>query len=368
MERGRGVLRMPQIKTAQQLAASRRLSSLAWFFIAGIFALFAQQFAERASGLFLQSPSAGPLAAMVSRLLYAVLLITGFAAMGIVGQRQAKPVPAMGLPRRPGFRREWALGTALGWAAMVACVVPVALAGDLLVTYGSPDLHALNGTLLALGTLLLAALADELVFRGYPFQRLLEAANPVLATIAMTLLFTIGHGVGPGTTAGGTVSTLLLGFVLAMAYLRTRALWVGWGLHFAWNASMAVLFGLPIAGLTGFSPIISTYTTGPAWLTGGGYGPEGSAVAVLVLLLLLIVLARATRNLRHRWALPEIVAGGFPVDIDAAATKQHEAAMGRQPGPGAAALPAGQPLVQIAPLAAPNPSPSPNLPAPTQNE
>lgn len=338
---------MPRLRSEHQLAASRRLRAFAWFFIAIIFALFAQQFADRASIILFN----GPLAALGARLIYVLLLFAGFAAMGIVGQRQTSPVAQMGLPKRPGFSREWALGAAFGWAAMVACLLPVVLVGDLLVTSSGLTLETLGGTLLALATLLLAALADELVFRGYPFQRLLDATSPTLATIAMTLLFTIGHGVGPDTTAGGTLSTLLLGLVLAMAYLRTRALWVGWGLHFAWNASMAVLFGLPIAGLTGFSPVISTYTTGPAWLTGGGYGPEGSAIAVLVLLLLLFVLARATRDLRHRWALPEIIAGGIAVDIDAAATRQHEAAM----GPGTPIAPAGKSLVQIAPLAAPAP-------------
>jgi membrane protease YdiL (CAAX protease family) len=336
---------MSRLRSEHELATSRRLRAFAWFFIAIIFALFAQQFADRASIILFS----GPLAALGARLVYVLLLVAGFAAMGIVGQRQANPVAQMGLPIRPGYGPEWALGAALGWAAMVACLVPVVLVGDLLVTASGLNEETLGRTLLALATLLIAALADELVFRGYPFQRLLDATSPALATIAMTLLFTIGHGVGPDTTAGGTLSTLLLGLVLAMAYLRTRALWVGWGLHFAWNASMSVLFGLPIAGLTGFSPVISTYTTGPAWLTGGGYGPEGSAIAVLVLVALLFVLARATRDLRHRWALPEIVAGGIAVDIDAAANRQHEAAM----GPGTPVAAAGKSLVQIAPAAAP---------------
>jgi hypothetical protein len=37
---------------------------------------------------------------------------------------------------------------------------------------------------------------------------------------------------------------------------------------------------------------------------------------------------RFTRDLKHKYGYPEIVPGGMPVDIDAAARAQHEAAMG----------------------------------------
>jgi membrane protease YdiL (CAAX protease family) len=137
------------------------------------------------------------------------------------------------------------------------------------------------------------------------------------------------------------VTTLLAGWLLALAYLRTRALWVSWGFHFGWNASMGLLFGLPVSGLTIFSPVVSTYTRGPIWLTGGGYGPEGSAIAIGVLLLLLVVLIRSTRDLKHRYAFPVIVPGGIPVDIDALSRRQHAQAIG------VSVLPAGEQLVQI---------------------
>jgi hypothetical protein len=47
-----------------------------------------------------------------------------------------------------------------------------------------------------------------------------------------------------------------------------------------------------------------------------------------------------TRDLDYKYNAPEIVAGGIAVDLDAAARRQHEAAMGE---------PAPPPLVQIAP-------------------
>jgi hypothetical protein len=71
--------------------------------------------------------------------------------------------------------------------------------------------------------------------------------------------------------------------------------------------------------------------------------------ALVVLLVLIFVLARATRELRHRWAIPEIVGAGIPVDIDGLARQQHAEGMG--PGAGVeTGTPSPAPsLVQIAP-------------------
>ncbi len=337
-------------------ASGQRSQAFGWFLLASIYAVFCQQLATRTA----LALAAGPYIWLVNRGFYVLLLMAGFAALAAVAQGHRAPLTQMGLPRRPGFGREWALGAALGWAGVVACVLPVALTGGLIISAGAHNPAAFGMLLVDLLTLLLATLADEILFHGYPFQRLIEATGPTLATILVTLLFTLGRGADVPSTPGSILSTLVLGFVLATAYLRTRALWVGWGLHFAWSATTAVLFGLPVGGLTQFSPVISTYSVGPAWLTGGGYGPEGSAVAVLVLLGLFVVTARATRDLRHRWAMPEIVGAGMPVDIDAISKRQHEQGM----GPGAALQPtAPSSLVQIAPAAVTGARETPEKPA-----
>ena len=317
-----------------------RLRTLAWFLLALLFALFAQQFSDRTAGLLLP----GLFYEAGSRVIYCLLLLLGFAAMGALGQGQRDPFGRMGLARRPGMTGEWLLGIKIGWGGIVACVLPVALIGGLYVTVTDTGFSPYAALLLDLITLLIATLADELVFRGYPFQRLIEVVGPGLASVLMALLFAMGYYSASAESAGGTLNTILLGLLLAMAYLRTRALWVCWGLHFAWVASMALLFGLPAAGLTTVTPVRSTYTVGPAWLTGGGYGPEDSGLATIVLLVLMVVLARSTRDLRHRWAQPVIIGAGIPVDIDALSQRQHERGM----GPAVPAAAASS-LVQIAP-------------------
>jgi membrane protease YdiL (CAAX protease family) len=252
--------------------------------------------------------------------------------MGYVGQHQRKPLKAMGLARRPGWGREIAIGSALGWAGMLACVLPIVLMGGLVVTFYTTQ-RQFWLILLDLAVLAIAALAEEIAFRGYPFQRLIEATNPTTATLAVSVLFGLIHLGNPGATTASTLVTIFAGWLLAVAYLRTRALWVGWGFHFTWNATMGILFGLPISGITNFSPVVASNTVGPLWITGGDYGPEGSLICALVIIVLIFVMFSATRDLKYRYAQPVIIPAGIPVDLDAFSRRQHEAAMGPQPPP-----------------------------------
>ncbi|MGC8549851.1 MAG: CPBP family intramembrane glutamic endopeptidase [Acidobacteriaceae bacterium] len=320
------------------MSTFERLRALGWVVISVLYFLLAERLAaSAATGL-----ASGAWEELWYRVFLLFLLIVGYAALGYTSEGQKHPVRAMGLVRREGWKGELALGAAMGWGGMVACVLPIALSGGLYLYFYWSWSHV-GMLFLDIAILAVAAVAEEVAFRGYPFQRLIDATGPVTATVLAALGFGILHMGNPDASAASTLTTVLAGWLLALAYLRTRALWVPIGFHFAWNAAMGVLFGLPISGLTEFSPVIKTYAYGPLWLTGGGYGPEGGAVAIVVLLALLVVMMMATRSLKYRWAIPEIVPGGIPVDIDAISRRQHEAAM----GPQAPAAPAAPVLVQI---------------------
>jgi membrane protease YdiL (CAAX protease family) len=286
--------------------------------------------------------SGGDWYAVVYRLLLLFLLLLGFRALGRI-YRQASvtkvPASATGLIRRPGMWREFGVGVATGWGLLLLTVVPAVLIGGLVPTvYTAPRQWGM--LLLSLVVLLLDALAIEAVYRGFPFQRLIDAIGPSLATLFMSLVFAVVYYT-PDTPRAGVLAAFLLSWILCLGYLRTRALWLPWGLHFAWMATTGLLFGLPVRGSTRSSTVIQSYANGPDAVTGGYYGPEGSVVAVLVLFFGLWLVTRVTREYAHRYAHPEIVPGGIPVDIDAISRHQHEVAM----GPGAP--PVEKPLVQI---------------------
>jgi hypothetical protein len=194
----------------------------------------------------------------------------------------------------------------------------------------------------------LMALAEEVAFRGYAFQCFARATGSVAAVFAFALLYAFLESMRPGATHVTAIVAFTLSIVLSTAYVRTRALWVSWGINFGWKASRAILFGLAVQGDSSHSPIVQGDPTGPFWLTGGGFGLESSWFAFLVILLALPVVYRATRDLDFRYNAPELIPAGIPVDLDAAARRQHEAAMGPQE-------PATPALVQIAGAGAPPP-------------
>jgi uncharacterized protein len=327
----------------ENLRPVERLRSLGFFFVAILYFIIAQLIA----GLIARFSASGDLRELFFRVLLLLILLGGYAAMGYVFQLQPHPLKAMGLMRREGWTREAGLGVALGWGGIVACVLPIALAGGLMVTLWSTS-RQMGLLLLNLLVLAVAAMAEEVAFRGYPFQRLIEAIGPTTATIVMATIFGLIHLRNPGATSASTLVTVLSGVLMATAYLQTRALWLPWGFHFAWNAAMAVLFGLPVSGLD-FSAVVSSNTVGPTWLTGGGYGPEGSLTAVVVLVVSLIVLVKMTREYAWKYAQPTIVPGGIPVDLDSAQARVHEAAQAQA---GETAAPK---LVQIAPVTSTSP-------------
>jgi membrane protease YdiL (CAAX protease family) len=294
-------------RTSRSLQFALFLVSLVWWFISYLIA------GRAAHGLALRFdvPS---LEYLLSALFLLFLMLLGFSVLqGMTGKSIAVG-DVLGLPKRATSRQEWSVGAAIGWGIVALAVLPMALAGKLHPHFWFlPRAWVLLCVNLA--TLAAASLAEEAAFRGYPFRRLIEATGPATATILFSIFFGLLHMMNPEATWASTLTTILAGVVLSVAWLRTHGLWLGWGLHFAWNASMGVLFGLPVSGLRHFSSVVDTTATGPVWLTGGFYGPEGSGVAILVILIGLIVLVRFTRDYAWDYTRAPLIAAGYAVDV-----------------------------------------------------
>lgn len=293
---------------------------------------------------------------LVEQAIFAFLLVFGFAGLGFTLSRQQHPISVQGLPSRSGWPQEYGLGISIGWGMALVCVLAMALLGGIVISF-SFSLDNWGWFLADAVFFALAALAEEVAFRGYAFQRFMRATGAAGAVFGFSLLYAFVETLRPGSTRSTSMVAFLMSVLLSIAYLRTRALWVGWGLNFGWKASRALIFGLVVQGNSSNSPIIQGDPTGAFWLTGGGYGLESSWFAFVVILLAIPVLYSATRNLDFRYNAPVLIPGGIPVDLDAAAQRQHQAAMG-------AAEPSAPPLVQIAGIPAspaPSESPAPQL-------
>jgi len=316
-----------------------RLRAYIEFLFAFVFFFLARELARRSADTLVTEQWAP----LVEAALFSSLLLAVYGFMGLVFDRQANPIGAQGWPARSGFAREMGLGLSVGWAIAVVCVLPLTVVGGIAMRFATGR-YAWGWLLADVAFFAAMALGEEVAFRGYGFQRMAQALGNTGAVILFAFFYATVQYRRPGSGSGSFAVSFALALLLSAAYLRTRALWVSWGINFGWKASRALLFGLAIGGNVSHSPVVQGDPMGPFWLTGGGFGLDGAWLTFFLLLAALPVLYRVTRDLDFRYNAPVIVPGGIAVDIDAAARQQHEAAMG--PAPAEAAPPA---LVQIAP-------------------
>jgi len=274
----------------------RFLFAVAWLIVAYFLA-------DRAAHGFTH----GAVFPLVRNLFEIFLLIIGFSYMEMAWDDAREPIRAIGLGGRPGVLREFGLGTAMGWAMVVAVFLVIVLAGHFFVQlWTSPTAWRL--LVLNLAIVATTALAAEIAFRGYPFQKLVQAAGSFAATLIAGAVFALLKLQDPSATPTAMWVSGMAAILLSIGYLRTRALWFPWGVHFAWLACTGILFGQPLAGSRQTSSVIRTYVDGPTWLTGNEYGPEASVIALIVLWIGLYVVGRVTAEFPGRTAYPRLEA------------------------------------------------------------
>lgn len=334
------------------LARPRRRSRLlliALFLAAGSWYFSARQLAKSAADGLAYRFDLEDFRPLMDAALVLFLVVAGLALLRRVERRRAPLRLVLGLPRRSTSREEWAVGAAIGWGLAVASILPMALAGALNVQlWSSPRAYFLFG--LSLATLATATLAKDVGVHGYAFQRLVDAIGPVRATILMAVFAAVYTGMNPAATPTAMLVSVLSSILLSLCWLRTQAVWLMWGLHFAWAASVGALFGLPLGGDSSFSSIVDTRASGSIWLTGGNYGPSGAMLSLVFLLAAIVVLVRATSDYAWNYTHPPIIPGGYDVTIPPpAAHVAMEEAQAVQPAS----------LVQILPAAPQGPIRSP---------
>lgn len=128
--------------------------------------------------------------------------------------------------------------------------------------------------------LLPAAFFEEIFFRGYIFFVLRRVAGWKIALVVTSLAFGLVHGWNPGADAESILAVVVAGFFLGAILLATRSLYAAGVAHFVWNWVMAVALHTEVSGLASPNVDYRTVETGPDWLTGGPWGPEGGIAAV----------------------------------------------------------------------------------------
>jgi membrane protease YdiL (CAAX protease family) len=147
--------------------------------------------------------------------------------------------------------------------------------------------------------LLPAALFEELLSRGYLFATIREWLGWPVALGVTSLGFGLLHLGNPGANAQSVIMVTLAGVFLGAVLIATGSLYAAWMAHWAWNWVMAVLLHAAVSGVPMPRPDYQTVDSGPDWITGGLWGPEGGAGAAAGMLLTLAYLYRKRLQTRH---------------------------------------------------------------------
>ena len=222
-------------------------------------------------------------------------LLGGFALMlYLLDRERGYVLGAMGLKLDRAALRDSLAGAALGAGMVGLSVAVMAVAGRVEFHWVGGGVRVVLGMLAVTYITAVAAMAEEVAFRGYPFQRLLEGVGAAGSIAVLSVLFGAIHLGNPHASLWGFLNTIEVGALFAVAYLRTRSLWMPWGLHFGWNLTLGMGFGLPVSGIDDFAVAVQGTADGPLWLTGGSYGIEASLTGSVVILLGFFVLLRMT--------------------------------------------------------------------------
>jgi uncharacterized protein len=150
--------------------------------------------------------------------------------------------------------------------------------------------------------LLPAALAEELLARGYVFSVIRDASDWRWSLGATSIGFGLLHLQNNGATPASLAMVMLAGVFLGLVRVATGSLYAAWMAHFSWNWTMAALFHTAVSGYPFEAPVYRYVDAGPNWATGGVWGPEASVPAGLSMLLVVgYLMARQHRQERVRW-------------------------------------------------------------------
>jgi len=157
------------------------------------------------------------------------------ARIGLTGERFPAEITIGLLLFLPLFAGAGLLGSGLS-----ALGIPASAATPSFLRY-----QGLSGAALALVLVLVVAIAEETIFRGYLILRLSAVTSrPWAAVILSAAIFSVGHGYeGPA----GIIITGVVGMVYALIYLSRKSLVAPVVLHFLQDFTTILL--LPLLGI-----------------------------------------------------------------------------------------------------------------------
>lgn len=139
-----------------------------------------------------------------------------------------------------------------------------------------------------------AVFHEELLFRGYAFQRLWRTW-PTVAIVSFSAVFAGLHAWNTAVTPLALTNIFLGGVLLSLAYALFERLWLPIGLHLGWNLLSGPILGYAVSGYAPEESVLRLVGTGPPLLTGGRFGIEGSIWMTVLEITAILILIKGSR-------------------------------------------------------------------------
>ena len=211
------------------------------------------------------------------------IFLTFFFATWIMGQIEGRSIAEYGLPWRSMFGGRFWIGALLGFGALTCLLLTMRLLG--VFHFGAV---ALRGTeigkwaLTYVAVFVLVALTEEFSARGYALYTLTRIAGFWPAAFLTAIVFGYSHIGNSGEDWIGLFNVGLFGLLACLLLRRTGDLWMPIGVHMAFDWGETFFYGVANSGKTYPGQLMISSPSGPAWLSGGSVGPEGSLLYTLL--------------------------------------------------------------------------------------
>jgi len=187
------------------------------------------------------------------------------------------------------------------WIGLAAVAGSLSIGVTILVLYttGHYQLMSFRGFGQAIGilaTIWIAAVVEEVAFRGILFRILEEGIGTRAALVGSAVIFGVAHLANNGAHWITLLSVTLAGLMWAGVFIVSRNIWVTAVHHCCWNATIFMI-GLPLSGENWRAQApFETISRGSVLWTGGAFGPEDSLVNIFVSLAICAALWRLARR------------------------------------------------------------------------
>jgi len=213
-----------------------------------------------------------------------LLFILVFLPACFMAWLERRSVGDYGLPIQSLFGMRFWQGCALGVVEIVVLMGCIAAFGG--YSFGSLNLHGpavFKWALYWALFFIVVGLFEEFTFRGYLQFTLADGIGFWPAAWILSLGFGAVHLGNKGEGWVGAAGVAMIGLIFALALKRTGNLWLVVGWHAAFDFGETFLFSVPNSGAIFPGHLSNAALHGPAWLTGGTVGPEGSVFSFVTM-------------------------------------------------------------------------------------